>query len=322
MIRRYFIIDVLLLLFLFGCGLSLYIVSVLYRSAAPLDAVIVIERGVGRLAISEVVNAAGIEHPSWVLGFEDWRRGDDYLAKSGEYLLPRGTNLAAAMDIIHEGDSIAHRFTIPEGWTVAEVIAALEADDRLTGEISIKADEGDFLPETYHFIRGAERDALIERFQQSKEIAFASLWAERRRDDLPINSLEDAIVLASIVEKETGLAEERGKVASVFVNRLRHGWPLQSDPTVVYGLRRAGLEPEKLLRRHWKHRSPWNTYLHKGLPPSPICNPGLASLEAVLHPAETDYLFFVADGKGGHRFAISLDDHNRNVRALRAEDKD
>ena len=318
MIRRYFIIDVLLLLFLFGCGLSLYIVSVLYRSAAPDDAVIIIERGVGRLAISQIVNDAGIKHPSWVLGFEGWRRGDDYLAKSGEYLLPQGTNLAEAMDIIHDGDSIAHRFTIPEGWTVAEVIAALEADTRLTGEISIKADEGDFLPETYHFIRGAERDALIERFQQSKEIVFASLWAERQRDDLPIATLSDAIILASIVEKETGLAEERGKVASVFINRLRHGWPLQSDPTVVYGLRRAGIEPEKLLRRHWKHQSPWNTYLHKGLPPSPICNPGLASLEAVLHPAETDYLFFVADGKGGHRFAVTLDEHNRNVRALRS----
>jgi len=221
------------------------------------------------------------------------------------------------MDIIHDGQSIQHQFTAPEGWTSTEITAALFADDRLTGAITPQPAEGTLLPETYAFTRGTERGAVIKRMQSLQEMRFAELWAGRQKN-LPIQSLEDAIILASIVEKETGLAAERNKVASVFINRLKAGMRLQSDPTVLYGLRQAGEDVTSLLRRHWEHNSPWNTYRIQGLPITPICNPGEASLQAVLQPEETGYYYFVADGKGGHAFAKTLGEHNRNVRAWQA----
>ena len=151
----------------------------------------------------------------------------------------------------------------------------------------------------------------------ARDIALATLWAGRR-EGLPLASLDEAVVLASIIEKETAVASERALVASVFVNRLRAGMKLQSDPTVMYGLDRDGRPVEALRRRHLSHESPWNTYLHHGLPPGPICNPGEDSLRAALNPEDSPYYYFVADGKGGHAFARTLAEHNRNVRAWRA----
>ena len=173
------------------------------------------------------------------------------------------------------------------------------------------------LPETYFVTRGTDRDVFLARVMGARDIALATLWADRRQG-LPIETLDEAVVLASIIEKETAVAGERALVASVFVNRLRAGMKLQSDPTVMYGLERGGTPVETLRRRHLSHESPWNTYLHHGLPPGPICNPGEDSLHAALNPEDSPYYYFVADGRGGHAFARTLEEHNRNVRAWRA----
>ena len=295
-----------------------YVHSILNRPAIFVDdQAVIIKLGDGRTMISAKLNSVGIEHPMLVMRIEEIRRGRGYLPKAGEFALPKGTSLSMAMDIIHDGQSIQHQFTAPEGWTSAEIVTALMADDRLTGAITPQPAEGSLLPETYAFTRGTDRGEVIKRMQSLQEMRFAALWANRQKN-LPINSLEEAIILASIVEKETGLAAERDKVASVFINRLRAGMRLQSDPTVLYGLRQAGEEVATLLRRHWEHQSPWNTYRIPGLPITPICNPGEASLQAVLQPQDTGYYYFVADGTGGHAFAKTLGEHNRNVRAWQA----
>ncbi len=190
------------------------------------------------------------------------------------------------------------------------MVAAAEG---LSGETGPVPPEGSLLPETYHYSWNDDRAALVERMQTGMEVVLAELWPERA-EGLPINTPEEAVILASIVEKETGVAEERPLVASVFVNRLKRGMRLQSDPTVVYGLTN-GQRPlgRTLTFRDLDRPSPYNTYTNGGLPPGPIANPGRAALEAVLHPAESRYLYFVADGTGGHAFAKTLVEHNRNV---------
>ena len=295
---------------------AVYVSSVLTRPGVTQDTTVIINPGDGRVVISAALNARGIEHPQWVMRLEELMRGDAYLPKAGEFALPLGTSLTQAMDIIHDGASIQHNLTVPEGWTTRQVVDALYGDDRFEGVITPLPREGTLLPETYFFTRGADRNAMVVRLQQSQELAFAALWADRQ-DDLPLASLDEAIVLASIVEKETGLSAERGKVASVFINRLRKGMRLQSDPTVLYGLAQAGEAVAVLKRSHLKHPSPWNTYRHHGLPPTPIANPGRDSLAAVLNPEQTEFFYFVADGRGGHNFAKTLKEHNRNVRAWR-----
>ena len=305
----------LVLMLALAAGGWLYVTSILNRPQIfTQDQTIIIKPGAGRVVISAVLNQAGIDHPQWVMRLEERRRGKAYLPKAGEYALPQGTSLMTAMDIIHQGQSIQHRLTFPEGLTSAEITAAINADDRFEGAITPQPAEGTLLPETYAFTRGADRGQLIARMHQAQEISFAALWASRAQD-LPLKTMDEAIILASIVEKETGLAGERAKVASVFINRLKAGMRLQSDPTVIYGMTQAGIKVNTLLRRHWKHNSAWNTYRIDGLPATPICNPGEAAMAAVLNPASTAYYYFVADGNGGHAFAQTLAEHNRNVRA-------
>lgn len=300
-----------------GGGGFLYFSSILHRPAIFSDNIsIIIKPGAGRVVISAVLNKAGISHHQWIMQVEELRRGDQYRPKAGEFSLPHGTSLTLAMDIINQGTSIQHEFTIPEGWTSKQVLDALYADDRFVGNVTPLPVEGSLYPETYYFTRGASRSDMIVRLQQAQELAVAELWAGRQKD-LPLKTLSDAIILASIVEKETGVSGERGTVASVFINRLRLNMRLQSDPTVLYGLAQAGEKVKVLKRSHLKHKSPWNTYKHKGLPPTPISNPGLASLAATLNPQKTDFIYFVADGTGGHKFAKTLDEHNKNVRAWR-----
>jgi UPF0755 protein len=300
-----------------GSVVAVYFFSVLTRPAIFADdASVVIPSGAGQVVISAVLNRKGIDHPLWVMRIEEWRRGDAYLPKAGEFALPKETSLEAAMDIIHDGKSIQHDITIPEGWTSAQIIEAIHNDERLNGVISPLPSEGSMLPETYFFTRGTDRNVLVDRLRQEQELIFALLWTERQ-DDLPFSTMDEAIVLASIVEKETGLDRERPQVASVFINRLRAGMRLQSDPTTLYGLVRAGLTVGTLKSTHLKHPSPWNTYRHKGLPPTPIANPGRASMRAVLNPADTDFFYFVADGQGGHKFAKTLAEHQKNVRNWR-----
>lgn len=293
-----------------------YFFSVLSRPAIFKDDVIVIPSGAGAVVISARLNNKGIRHPFWVIQLETLRRGKGYVPKAGEFTLPEGTSLKTALDIFNKGSVIQHSLTFPEGWTSRQILAVIDGDERLSGEVTPLPAEGTMLPETYFFTRGVDRNLLVNRLQEAQEASFAILWSERQ-SNLPLKNIAEAIVLASIVEKETGRADERPKVASVFINRLRAGMRLQSDPTVLYGLEQAGEGVAILLRRHLKHDSPWNTYQHRGLPPTPIANPGQASMEAVLNPAETEFFYFVADGKGGHRFAKTLAEHQKNVRDYR-----
>jgi UPF0755 protein len=206
-----------------------------------------------------------------------------------------------------------YRIALAEGVTSWQVVEALNAIDVLTGEVTERPEEGMLAPDSYEVVEGADRNALLARMQEIQALRIAAAW-ESRQEGLPLAGPEEMLVLASIIEKETGVPEERGQVASVFVNRLNRGMRLQTDPTVIYGLTKGqGVLGRGLRQSELRSNTPWNTYVIEGLPPTPIANPGMASLEAAVAPAVTDYVFFVADGSGGHVFAETLEEHNRNV---------
>lgn len=240
--------------------------------------------------------------------------------KAGEYALSAGMTPHEILQKILRGEVVIHKLSIPEGWNRWQVEAAFSAEPLLSGPFPVTLTEGTLLPDTLHFTRDEPRSALVGRMQHAAQDWMRKHWPTRG-DIAPIETPEQAIILASVVERETGLAEERPLVAAVFLNRLRKGMKLQSDPTVIYGLLQAN--QGQALGRPLGHYdllvdSPYNTYTRSGLPVGPICNPGAAALEAVLHPAASDALYFVATGTGGHRFAATLDEHNQNVAAYRA----
>jgi len=244
--------------------------------------------------------------------------GRDRQPRAGEYSFPPRVSLRDALLQMARHQTVTRSLTIPEGLTSARVWEILAAAPDLTGPLGETPPEGALLPETYHYSHGDSRAALARRMQAAMAAAEAALWPPRAPVP-PLRSWADAVTLASIVEKETGLAEERPRVAAVFLNRLRLGMPLQSDPTVIYALTGGRSELDRPLnRRDWRFDSPYNTYRVRGLPPGPIANPGRAALEAVLNPVTSNELYFVADGSGGHAFAETLADHNRNVARWRA----
>ena len=211
-----------------------------------------------------------------------------------------------------------YRIAIAEGATSWQIVDALSRVPFMTGEVGEIPAEGTLAPDSYEVTPGADRAELIEVMEENQEEILAVAWAGRQ-PGLPYETPEEALIMASIVEKETGLGEERPQVASVFVNRLRQGMRLQTDPTVIYGVTRGqGVLGRGIRQSELDRETPWNTYRIDGLPATPIANPGLAAIEAALNPDETPYLFFVADGTGGHAFAETLDEHNRNVAAWRA----
>jgi UPF0755 protein len=241
--------------------------------------------------------------------------------KPGEYLFPKSASLRDVIATIVEGKVVQHAVTIPEGLTSEQIVSRLSESDIFSGSVREVPREGTLLPETYKFPRGTPREQVIARMQQTQKRVLAEIW-ERRSADLPIRSAEQLVILASIVEKETGKADERSRVAAVFVNRLRQKIKLQSDPTIIYGLVGGkGTLGRPIKRSEIQQPSPYNTYVVDGLPPGPIANPGRASLEAAANPARTRDLFFVADGTGGHAFSDSYDQHQKNVAKLRAMEK-
>ena len=240
--------------------------------------------------------------------------GTSFIPKEGEFEIPPRASLATIMDIIHAGRSHQRRLTIIEGMTSAEIGVAILKNDNFSGEITVALEEGSLLPETYFFTHGTSRDAMLRRMQEKRELALAEAWIDRA-PDLPYANPRDALILASIIELETGDSAERREVAGVFVNRLKRGMRLQSDPTVLYGV--AGDTKRTIRRSDLKRKTEWNTYVIRGLPKTPICNPSLDSINAALAPAATKNLYFVSDGTGGLRFARTLDAHNRNVRLYR-----
>ena len=286
-----------------------------FQEPGPLarDTVIVIERGAGLRAIADLLKAAGVlHHPLLFVAKANWTEAHRAL-KAGEYAFPARISPAAAMEKIRKGDVVIHRITIPEGLTSQQVVKLIEAAPARDGQLSAIPAEGSLLPETYDYIRSDTRDALVRRMTKARDDTLNKLW-QRRAEGLPLADPQAAAILASIVEKETASPQERPRVAAVFINRLRRGMRLQSDPTVVYALT-GGKGPlgRPLTRKDLATDNPYNTYVIKGLPPSPIANPGAASLAAVLQPASTNELYFVADGTGGHTFAKTLREHNRNV---------
>lgn len=279
----------------------------------PADTPVVIPRGTGVQGIARRLADAGvIGHPMELL-IASRLRGDAARLRAGEYLFTRGISVKEALDLIISGKVIVHRVTVPEGLTSWQIVERLRAESKLSGTITDIPADGTLLPETYQYLRDDARTEILSRMSGDMAAALDRLWAERD-PDLPLKSKREAVILASIVEKETGVAAERPRVAGVFMNRLRIGMRLQSDPTIIYALSDGrGQIDRDLTRADWKLDSPYNTYLVPGLPPGPIANPGLLSLQAVLKPETHRYLYFVADGTGGHAFAETLEEHNRNV---------
>ncbi len=216
-------------------------------------------------------------------------------------------------DLVAAQTPMLYRLVIPEGLTSWQVVQGLLAADFLDGEVVDVPAEGTLAPATIEVSRGDDRAELLAEMQAAQERILAAAW-ENRAADLPVSTPEEALILASIIEKETSVPEERGRVASVFTNRLNQGMRLQTDPTVIYGVTNGrGILGRGLRQSELRAETPWNTYVIDGLPPTPIANPGQAAIEAALNPDSTDFIFFVADGTGGHAFAVTLEEHNRNV---------
>jgi UPF0755 protein len=238
--------------------------------------------------------------------------------KFGEYQFAKQASLHDVINTIVDGKVVLHQITIPEGLTSEQIVQRLLETDILSGNIKEIPREGSMLPESYRYARGTPRDQVIQRMQQAQARIVQEVW-DRRMPDLPLRSPQQLVILASIVEKETGRTDERTRVAAVFVNRLRQRMKLQSDPTIIYGLVGGkGTLGRPILRSEVEQATPYNTYAIDGLPPGPIANPGRAALEAVANPARTKELYFVADGTGGHAFSETLEQHQRNVSRLRA----
>jgi len=272
---------------------------------------VVVPKGAGLAVTAKVLADAGIITSRWALIFGARLFGAR--PRAGEYLFPAHLSPEAALEQMSEGRTVVHKLTVAEGLTVRRVLDLVRDADYLAGDIGHRPVEGSLLPETWYLSRDDLRDDVIGRMVKSMHQAMETLWASRA-PGLPLKSKEEAVVLASIVERETALPAERPHVAAVFENRLRKGMRLQSDPTVIYGISDGlGVIDRPLVHDDLAATHPWNTYVIDGLPPTPIANPGRASLDSVLHPAVSDDLYFVADGTGGHVFARTLEAHNSNV---------
>ena len=278
---------------------------------------VVIERGSGLSKVSKVLAEAGVVEQARVFQAFVTLEGKDKALQAGEYQFPAGANMQAVLDRLVRGETMRHQIIFPEGLTSHTILQLLADAEDLSGDAPEYVPEGSLLPAAYDFTFGDDRAGIIKRMQKAMDQAVAGVW-EKRAKDVPLKSPEEMVILASIVEKETGLSGERGKVAGVFVNRLKKGMKLQSDPTTIYAVTRGkGSLGRGLRRSDLAKKDPYNTYYIKGLPPGPIANPGREALMAVAQPEETDALYFVADGTGGHAFAKTLAQHNRNVQEWR-----
>jgi UPF0755 protein len=300
-------------------GAAVYFGREKFQAPGPLaDAKVVnIPRGLGIKDISDILSREGvIEQPYVFMGGVIALKARGEL-KYGEYRFAAHASVADVIDTLMEGKVVQHAFTIPEGLTADQIVARVQENDVLTGQIMHIPVEGSLLPETYKFTRGTTRQQVIDRMQQSEKHALQEIWAHRD-PYLPLKSPQELVTLASIVEKETAKPEERTRVAAVFINRLRRKMRLQSDPTIIYGLVGGkGLLGHPIQINEKNQPTPYNTYLIDGLPPGPIGNPGRASLEAVANPARTKELYFVADGTGGHVFSENYEQHQKFVAKLR-----
>jgi len=305
-------------------GVALFIGKQRFEAPGPLpqDRIVNIPRGSGMRDIADVLSREGVIDQPWLFvgGVLVLKAREDL--KAGEYEFKAHSSLRDVVATIVEGKVVAHQIGVPEGLTSEQIVARLLQDPILTGDIKEIPREGTLLPDTYNFARGVTREQMIQRMQQGQQRVLREIW-DHRSADLPIKTPEQLVILASLVEKETGKPDERTRVAAVFVNRLKQKMKLQSDPTIIYGLVGGkGTLGRPIMKSEIEQPTPYNTYVIDGLPPGPIANPGRASLEAAANPARTRELYFVADGAGGHAFAETYEQHQKNVARLRSIESD
>ena len=305
-------------------GVALVIGKQRFAAPGPLpqDRVVNIPRGSGMRDIADVLSREGVIDQPWLFigGVLVLKAREDL--KAGEYEFKAHSSLQDVVATIVEGKVVAHQVSVPEGLTSEQIVSRLLQDPVLTGDIKEIPREGTLLPDTYNFARGVTREQMIQRMQQAQQRVVRDIW-DHRSADLPIKTPEQLVTLASLIEKETGRPDERTRVAAVFVNRLKQKMKLQSDPTIIYGLVGGkGTLGRPIMKSEIEQPTPYNTYVIDGLPPGPIANPGRASLEAAANPARTRELYFVADGTGGHAFAETYEQHQKNVARLRSIESD
>jgi peptidoglycan lytic transglycosylase G len=283
------------------------------------DIVFEVKKGDRFQAVSERLLEEGLISDARIFRISARYSGDNAKLKFGEYKIPAYSSMDEVLGIIVSGKALAYQVTIPEGLTSWQVVQLLNEEPLLTGEILDKdiPPEGSLAPNSYSISKGDDRAAIIRRMTLAQHKIITEAW-ELRAKDLPLASPDEALTLASIIEKETGVNSEREIVSSVFINRLNRGMKLQTDPTVIYGITKGkGVLGRGIRLSELRNKTEYNTYVIEGLPPTPIANPGRAAIEAALNPATTNFVFFVADGTGGHAFAETIGEHNKNVRQWR-----
>lgn len=297
-----------------GCFLSGY-----FKNAGPLDKTtkIIIPGGSSLKSISRILaNNSIIKYPDiFTLIFRLYEGGENM--KAGEYQFEANVSPIEVFNKITQGDVVIYNLTIPEGLMASQILKLIAEAPYMTDEVLEDVKEGSLLPETYDYQYGDSRHKMILRMQKKMSDVLDAAW-NNKADNLPVKSKEEALILASIIEKETGISSERDRVAAVFVNRLRKNMRLQTDPTVIYALTQGKYVLDRpLIYKDLEIDSPYNSYKQYGLPPTPISNPGKASIEAALNPIDSNEIYFVADGAGGHKFATTLQEHNKNVQQWR-----
>lgn len=321
------VLTVLLVVMLGLGGLTL-LVGHVYSRPGPLAVAqtVVVPKGASSNEIADSLEREGVISSRWsfMISYlvQSRTRPGEVVLRHGEYLFKPRVSVRQVLDILAQGKSVQYRVTIPEGLTSQQIVDRLMSEDQLVGEIDQIPAEGSLMPETYSIEKGTERQELLRRMQIKQAEFLEKAW-EGRSPDLPISTPEEAVVLASIIEKETGRADERHRIAGVFVNRLNKNMRLQSDPTILYGVHGGAVKWGKpILQSEKDAKNAHNTYQINGLPPTPICNPGRPALEAALNPTSHDDVFFVADGTGGHIFSKTYEDHTAAVSKWREIERD
>jgi len=311
---RWVLFFIALLVTLMGGALLLGHEMLVAKGPLEKNKNVLIPRGAGPTTMAKILEEEGvISHPR-LFRLALMVDPNPKPIKAGEYDVPAHVSMSALVDLLQSGKVVQRRLTAPEGATTAEIVELVRKTEALTGDITLDVKEGDLLPETYFYSRGDTRDGVLSRMKEAMEKTLDEAW-RKRAAGLPYANKREALIMASIIEKETAVAAERTKVAAVYVNRLRLRMRLESDPTTIYGVTNGkGMQGRELTRADLQSSSPYNTYMVAGLPPGPICNPGRAAILAAVAPAPRDRsLYFVADGQGGHVFAANVYEHNRNV---------
>ncbi len=275
---------------------------------------VIVPKGATLTTVAQKLNEAGVINKPFLFKIYARFEGLDKRLRAGEYQFEPEISMNRVMEKIAKGEVFYRRITFAEGLTTGQILYQIATNKELSSEVTLDVNEGELLPETYTFEYGASQDSIVLEARKAMQKALDEAW-EGRDSGLPYKDKNQLLTMASIIEKETGVADERPLVASVFVNRLRKGMKLQTDPTVIYALTEGQMELGRTLKKKdLAIDSPYNTYKYYGLPPAPICNPGRDALMAAAHPAQSDFLYFVATGDGGHNFSTNLNEHNRNVK--------